>query len=194
MKIHRRNQLDAVAGKDPGRYGINQIEFTDTKDGKTVLVATDGHCLVALEVIPNEDESNEDERPLSLPVGVMKDVRVTTSRGDPLADVAVSDSSVTTSGVNEPTCTRQLVNGDFPDWEDVLPKSKDTHTFEVGINVQLLQKMAKAMGSRKGDLVLSFNPSSVLAPILVRPTHSIHSEHDGHKTHVAILMPMRVDD
>lgn len=67
----------------------------------------------------------------------------------------------------------------FPTWRAVLPKN-DGHTFTIGLNAELLQRLADALGN---DVVtLTFNLDAPLGAIAVKG-----------KEGYGAIMPVRVD-
>lgn len=140
---------EEVSAKEASRYGIN-APWYDQK-AKAVL-ATDGRTALVIPV-----DSAADDETGQLPVEALKAFRKATPRGvDDLLIVAengtVSCQGITMARDTGPDAVR------YPEVTNVIPKKEDPLVRKgadkktgpptvVGVNIKLLAKLAKAMGT-----------------------------------------------
>ena len=201
MKIDK-SQLGAVhaAAKSgtPGRANLAAVHFTT--DGHAV--ATDGHMLAIVDP-PGDAKEDRNEPALeafTLPAAGLVDLNkaIPKRHGWPYAelDVAATNSNGTARFTipAQDFEARELRKdeGTFPDYTAVIPKGKAA--FTVGINVDLLVKLAKvakACDAANSHIALTFSADKNgqpdnLGPIVVRST-------SGNGRMYGLVMPVRTD-
>ncbi len=167
MKFDKDCQIEKAASLDTSRPGLENVYFD--KD-KCKLIATDGRRMA---IIPCDPE-NGDVSGLVSPAA-LKEYRKQSKKA--LVSLELNGTQkVGAYSLERPT---QEQNGNFPNWEMVLPKASDKVTFEIGLNAELLVELAKAIGSSDGVVKLKFIDSLKVIQVST-------SKGEG------LLMPVRV--
>lgn len=133
---------------DENRYNLTGVYMEPQLSNKTIFVSTDGHRLSRLEVMLSK-EPLQFEQPIILPrKGLVEMQRV-------LENVAATENSVFDFGVSgnqaivcveNTILTMRLIDGKFPDYQQVIPKLSD-----------------KIMIASRADLLTSLRRVSVLS-------------------------------
>lgn len=111
-----------IAGKGDIRYYLNSVCVDARANGDVVLVATDGHRLLAYPVAVDDIESLAPGEYV-IPREALAAVKPAKGgkKSFPITITTTPEKSVTIIGAT--TLTTPLVDGKFPDWRRVMPKS-----------------------------------------------------------------------
>ncbi|MCK7611984.1 DNA polymerase III subunit beta [Roseibium sediminicola] len=146
-----RAALDACTGfisTEETRYHLNGVCFSKDPDGKSVLVATDGHRLIAY------DFAHECEINLILPRAT---VLALLGMVEP-EEVLFSDSNMEFRFPGGSYLRTKLIDGTFPDWTRVVPAyPEDTRriSFAPLEMKKALDRMRRLTGQRNRGLSIS---------------------------------------
>ncbi len=170
MKFAKIAHIEKAVEKNNFRPALVNV-FLDCDEEQAKLVATDGHILAVIPV-----EATKEEAGLISP-DVLKEARKAAPKKSDQAEVTCNGTLSLPDGRVYPRPELQGLK--FPTWRAVLPKN-DGHTFTIGLNAALLQRLADALGN---DVVaLTFNFDAPLGAIAVKGK-------EGH----GVIMPVRVD-
>ncbi|TDG15769.1 DNA polymerase III subunit beta [Seongchinamella unica] len=126
----------AMAQQDV-RYYLNGMLW-ELKDKQLKVVATDGHRL-ALCTLPEQVDSSEDAQVILPRKGVLELARLLLAEEEDIAVVIGSNHIRATT--DEFTFTSKLVDGKFPDYQRVLPRSPNK--IVLGSRVELRQAFTR---------------------------------------------------
>lgn len=126
----------AMAQQDV-RYYLNGMLW-ELKDQQLKVVATDGHRL-ALCTLPEKIESSDDAQVILPRKGVLELARLLLAEDDDIAIVIGSNHIRATT--DEFTFTSKLVDGKFPDYQRVLPRSPNK--IVLGSRLELRQAFTR---------------------------------------------------
>lgn len=196
-----KNQLKVVAFASPDktRQALNGILI---RPEKNMVEATDGHCLVRVE---NKSGIQLDDFPDVKPFNdVDQDKMVSCDtvkkllkampakpdgmpilnyfraglNGDKL-DFTITDLDDTQ------TITSRLIDGKFPDTDQVMPNEAD-HPIKIGFNGVMMADICKFLASVSGD-----NSKMITLHIKDKNSPLLMTVHNDTEEATAILMPMR---
>jgi hypothetical protein len=186
MKLSTDTNPALVASKDPTRYVLQHVLFTDE-----LAVATNGRMIVALCHEP-DDLDGSDELPALVPMKAVT-AACAKKRGKLFVQkLHVADGKAILRGMDEEQSfklTHDLPADKFPNFTKVFP-AEAAHTLRIGINPRLLMDLAKAMGAtgKREGVTLHIDPANRCGGMYV--TASYDSEGEA----VGVLMPMRSPD
>lgn len=170
MKFAKIAHIEKAVEKNNFRPALGNV-LLDCDEEQPQLVATDG-CILA--VVPVD--ATKDEAGLISP-DVLKEARKAAPKKAEQAEITCNGTLSLPDGRVYPR--PDLEGLKFPTWRAVLPKN-DGHTFTIGLNAELLQRLADALGN---DVVtLTFNLDAPLGAIAVKG-----------KEGYGAIMPVRVD-
>tara|TARA_Y100000593_G_C4155030_1_gene259036 strand:- start:75 stop:641 length:567 start_codon:yes stop_codon:yes gene_type:complete len=186
MKTNISNkQLKNLASNDCLKPSLRGV-FLNTE--KNELCATDGHILGRYKVDVSETDHNA-----ILPLSAF-DYK-TGRKGYTATEYAIN-GSVKRTVVNNTTGQNEkaefpLVEERFPDYEAVLPS--ETPTFEIGVDLKKLQKIASAMPTKDKKVKLSFTTAT--SAIRIEPIHHTKEEMKNNGDQFSfIVMPIRLKE
>jgi hypothetical protein len=195
VKIPVQYKPEVCASKDTTRKILNSVEIceVDPITGEVMLVATDGHSLVAVPVRAEEDNVLALNGPVS-PEALIRARKLAKTGKLCDADLKVSATHYTfADGSTMPREDRKPEES-FPAWRETFTEPKPgPDTFRVAFNLSLLTQVAEALGDKKGIVTLTitreaadaqYHPGEVISPILVKAS-------GGDSREVGVLMPAR---
>ena len=164
MRFDKDFQPELCISKDTTRYDLT---FVNLNGAKKRLEATDGHMACC---IPCALEDGDAPGSTLLTPDMLKAARqVGKNLRIEAVTAVVAEKTVTLPGGQSFPVGRDV---QFPDLEMVTPKFKagDEGTVTIAFNAELLYRLAKAIGVKKGDgVVLTFEIKNNGGPILVKP-------------------------
>ena len=147
MYFAKAHKIEKLASTDYARHPALTAPYLDLKDAASpMLVATDGHALVALSVT-TEDGDTEG----AIPVEAIKQARKCGAIGTPT--IAANGACVLPNGVSIP---RESV--EFPNWRQLVPKAASD--LRIILNAELLKRIADALGSDTVELRFGTTPTA----------------------------------
>lgn len=118
------NKVEFSIAKEDVRYYLNGMHLKVVKDGHALhTVSTDGHRLSCAEMPLLE--KIEDELSLILPKKAVRELTKLLSRSEGEVSLALSSREIQFSS-GDYHLTSRLIDGRFPNYENVLPKEVDT--------------------------------------------------------------------
>lgn len=183
MKFPTKMNPALVASKDATRYVLKHVLVTPE-----LAVATDGRRLLAMCV----DDTEADKLPALLPAHVVAAACKGTRKQVFAQQLEIGETTATVREIGEARVfelSHDTPAGKFPVFWKVVPDAK-AHTLKIGINVDLLAGLAKAMGAggNHGGVTLHLDPSALNGGMIVTAGNP-----EGNNA-VGILMPMRTSD
>jgi len=167
-----------AASTDDSRYNFNSVLFEQV-DNNTVLVATDGHRLAKIE----------DEVGLQLDARVLVPKKSLTDVKRVLDDVKDEVSlgfepKNMVVGAKNVTMTVRLVDGDYPDYNKVIPKTAEMVVkADRGRVIQTIKRVAVLTSERNKGIFVTFSPGKLemtaTHPDLGTAKDSVEVEYDG---------------
>lgn len=156
-------QTHFVVCPDDNRYGINggHLEVVDGNDGEPLLraVATDGHRLSYAQT-PFEGEFGMPARML-IPRKALGEMRKLTKRDDEELELSFGESAALLTTSSERFYFR-LIDGEFPDYRQVVPTSWQRRGVVVkDLLVSALKRVAVLAQDRGRPVRFSFDPTAV---------------------------------
>jgi len=175
---------------------INQgCQLTQDKNGKTVLVATNGHGLVAVPVTLEDGETTPPACKITKEQLVRARKLAKASRQSEIEIGIKNETLVFADNATEPV----NLDDKYPAWEEItndLPRRGEDGVVTLGINAKLLLKIAEALGASNDQVQLSFKPEpedsdrykkgDVISMISVKRAN-------GDEREIAVLMPCFLD-
>lgn len=193
VQIEKQYAIEECAAKD----GIDRPHYSVYLD-RSRLVATDGHILASVPVVVDEPEDGRDKDKTAaipparglLPAEAIKEARKRAKRGHPGVLVVQDREAVIPGGPSYPRPDPKLV---FPRYEEIVPKEslpgrEGYVTFSI--DVALLARCCKAIGTEKVTIVMHPNISDLGIPAMIFPNAYLDSKQDLNGP-FAILMPLR---
>ena len=177
MIFPKQCRLHLVAANENGRYAMASIRHTPGK-----LSATDGRRLAIVNVTEDEDDTDG----ALIPAHLVK-LAVTKAPTDEAIILANGDAkALTKDGV----VTTDLVEGDFPSFETVIPNVPETRRTLVAFNAKNLYELAQALGAESNVVVLeldlermdTMDKGSYESPIQIRTPHG-----------TGVIMPVTIE-
>lgn len=164
MKVDCKYKIEKVASTDETRSNLTAPYF-DAK--KKLLIATDGHTLVA---VPADSDEGEKKSGYIDVITLQAERKRARSRG---------------VKIDAPDARK------FPDWEQVVPKSPrgEDGTVTLAFDLQLLRNIADAIGCSKLELTVTLDPKR---PAFAADGFPIHVRGDSEE--IAVLMPLRIKE
>jgi len=180
MILNHDQRIFESASKEPGRYAFHGVLFR-TEGDVTTATATDGKQLVRIEVTLQDGEVLPED-------GVLlssSDIKSGWGRGKGDRILRVLEG-VWKLGVGNQISTIDVLEGEFPNVEAVIPAPSSTR--RMSFDVRILARMAKAAGADSVTLeVPEFHAGQVKGPIRVTLRETESGEQMG------VLMPITVD-
>ena len=168
-----------AAAKD--RFNLKGVRF----NGNGEAVATDGHMLIRFT--PADAPEGEPLAPFTLPTVTVTDAK-RAAKGAPVSldvEAANLNGSATLAAANGATFTGEKLDGDYPDYEKVIPKDAP---LAFRMNLKLLERVVKAAKEAKPGsnmpLFADFYVTDQLSPVRIDMETP-----DG--TLTAVIMPAR---
>jgi hypothetical protein len=186
MLINRDFHPEACVAKDKSRRHLANVHF-DRQNSR--VVSTDGHCLVVLPVTEIEDEDASGP----VPPEAFKHARQNTPKAFPGARLR-ANGNVQCGVAFEVTLPRPDLDGlTFPAYEQVIPAPKEDDRV-LGINVALLARVAKALGTDHVVLRIPAHPKTNgrTADCVLDPIRVTTSREPDASDPLGVVMPRRV--
>lgn len=194
MKINKACKLELAVSEDPFRRAVVNILIEKQADGSALAIATNGRMLA---VVPCEIE-NDGECGLLSPKGLTEARKASRKYSHRLED-GTDAVSVTLNG------TIDLVDGVklprpvqsesqelekepnavpmYPNWRQVVPAEGTPYKIKIGLNADLLHKLAHALGAENGEITIEIE-EDILNPVRVTPLKNPGA--------YGVLMPVRI--
>ena len=168
------NMTNSVS-TDQTRYDLTGV-YIDAE--KKQLVATDGH---QLSIMPyNDMESVQITGSATIPADFIKKAKRAAKKI--VAKIKISKEKTTIDLMGE-TMQCNNLEGTFPDYNAIIPKSNSNNT-TLHFNADLLTKINKALGNTKGTGGVTLEFTDKLSPILIKQL-------SDDKPGMGVLMPMK---
>lgn len=175
MIFPKQCKLHLVAAKEDGRYAMASVSHQRGK-----LVASDGRRLAVVNVTEDEEDTEDALIPAHLvKLAVMKaptDVACVQANGN--ARALTKDGEVTTD----------LVQGEFPNWENVMPEVPLTRRTVVAFNAKYLYELAQAIGAEDSVVGLELDLEDLDTKGCYKNPIQIRTKHG-----TAVLMPVTIE-
>jgi hypothetical protein len=187
MVIDRKYRPEIACSTNESRYNLIHC-CLDRDDKGARLVSTDGAMMAVIPV-----EMGDDDEPGLVSATAIVAARKAGTKSLPVV-LYVNGSQVLLDGTSFPRPDKSI---DFPDWRKVIPEpnESDPDTIAFGIDVGILARAAKAIGSPHLRIVVrrelapphgrSAGKKIVDGPILVTAK--------GGGAAFAVVMPIRID-
>jgi hypothetical protein len=180
MKLDKKLKIEKCASDDTTRSAICD-PYLDLSDPKSpLLVATDGHGLVALHAVIAEGDKAG-----SVPVAAI----IAARKAGGWIDLS-SERAAVVAGVSYPRQFNAITGGpcDFPEWRRILPETTGPR-LTIGLNPRLLSEIAQAMNAETVNL--TFDPNRPLDPFVIGGVRAAWPcEEAAH----ALLMPAELEE
>jgi len=163
-----------ATSEEESRYTLNGV-FYDVK--KERLVATDGHMLA---VLPHKAEASDVGG--VIPTDAFRDARKLAKKAKKRkTDLAILQEAdtITFSVEGLQSATFDLVKGQFPNYEAIIPK--EIPKFTVALNAELLYKLAMAL--QEESMIVHLHIGDKDSVIVVKPSAA--------KDSIGLLMPCK---
>jgi DNA polymerase-3 subunit beta len=172
-----------IAPKSDIRYYLNGV-CADVRNGAATLVATDGHRLLAVPVTADDVEDAVDGQYI-IPrdtLDAVKPVKVPRNDNLPLT-IEIVDTRITITGAT--TATSPTVDGRFPDWRRVMPKSATNELAQFNSDyLASFGKVAELLGAKtKTGATAIIHHNGADAALVTFPASEA----------LGVIMPCRVD-
>ncbi|MCA1960670.1 MAG: DNA polymerase III subunit beta [Desulfomonile sp.] len=172
-----------AASTDDSRYNFNSVLF-DQVDDKTVMVATDGHRLAKIE---DEVGLHLDTRVL-VPKKSLTDVKRVLDDVKDEVSLGFEPKNMVVSAKNV-TMTVRLVDGDYPDYNKVIPTIAEMIVkADRGRLIQTIKRVAVLTSERNKGIFVTFSPGKLemtaTHPDLGTAKDSVEVEYDGNEFEV----------
>jgi hypothetical protein len=156
MKLDKKLKIEKCASDDTARSTINDPYLDMTDPVAPLLVATDGHGLVALHAVIAEGDKAG-----SVPVAAI----VAARKAGGWIDLS-SERAAVVAGVSYPRQFNAITGGpcDFPEWRRILPETTGPR-LTIGLDPKLLSEIAAAVNAE--TINLTFDPNKPLDPFVV---------------------------
>jgi len=155
----------------------------DVRDGTVALVATDGHRLLAVPVAADDVESAIDGQYI-IPRDTLDAVKPCKAgkQSFPIT-VEIVDTRITITGAT--TATSPTIDGRFPDWRRVMPKSATNELAQFNSDyLGAFGKVAELLGAKtKTGVTAVIHHNGADAALVTFPTSEA----------LGVIMPCRVD-
>lgn len=175
MIFPKQCKLHLVAAKEDGRYAFASVCHQPGR-----LVATDGRRLA----IVNVQEDEEDSEDALIPAHLVK-LAVTKAPTD-VAQVQANGNARALTKDGE--VTTDLVQGEFPNWETILPEVPETRRTIVGFNTKYLYELAQAIGAEDSVVGLELDLEELDTEGCYKPPIQIRTKHG-----TGVLMPVTIE-
>lgn len=174
------NKIESAVSTDESRYAWNAVKLDL---GAKKLIATDGHILAA---VPVQVEAGELANSVLIGTDAIKSIRAIAKRTKYDPDLSFPEGKVVIQNHTE-RAEHAQVEGDFPQWEKVVPEvtGPPTISFDVNLLVRLADAIRSNQSNRPGTKHVSLWIRSTSDPIVVKSTAAEDSEAIG------VLMPVR---
>ncbi|MDM8567492.1 DNA polymerase III subunit beta [Candidatus Halobeggiatoa sp. HSG11] len=143
------------------RYYLNGV-LLETANGKISLVGTDGHRMAVAQL----DFANETEAKVIIPRKAVLELSKLLTDTDDEIEISFDDNHIRFKLNNSLEISSKLIDGDFPDWQNVIPADPDkiiiaeTHAVKQALTRTSILSNEKYKGVR---LALSNNQLNISA-------------------------------
>jgi DNA polymerase III sliding clamp (beta) subunit (PCNA family) len=181
MRFDPKYKPELCSSPDETRPHLTDVEFS-VED--RCMVATDGHRLIRVPCQPEDGDTSG-----IITEAALKAARKAAPKRSTEAQLGVNGCYAFPGG----TIERQPRGEQFPPWKRVIPANNEVGaegTVTIALNARYLHEIANALGSKHGNVMLTFKAPSkpadaILDPIVIRTG----SEDDDDA--IALLMPVR---
>jgi len=178
-----------AAARESTRYSFNGVYFAVNK-GHFRMVATDGRRMAMVEV---KDAAYADKRAAAIvPVKAVKvlDRILATVEGESQMSVRIGERRVTFKPEGGPALATNLVEGQFPPYEDVIPKGADkTFTCAREALLSAVRRAALLTTEESKGIVFAFSKGGLTLtasdPTAGEATVKLASKYDGQDMEIA---------
>jgi DNA polymerase III sliding clamp (beta) subunit (PCNA family) len=181
MRFDPKYKPELCSSPDETHPHLTDVEFS-VED--RCMVATDGHRLIRVPCQPEDGDTS----------GAITEAALKAARK--AAGTAGKRSGDAQLGVNGcyafpgGTIERQPRSEQFPPWKRVIPANNEVGaegTVTIALNARYLHEIANALGSKHGNVMLTFKAPAKPADAILDPI-VIRAESDEA---IAVLMPVR---
>ena len=170
-------RIDEATGHETSRFALKGVDIRTVNGGRVRVCATTGHILAVLHVEECDDRPKDGTYELPKASGKMLGL---VRHGEEVRYAGGADTKRILAKLHsDPSIAKPSKQG-FPDVAGVIPREFDGHV--VSFNASLLARLATAIGSEDGSVVVHF-PSNPHKPI------SVVCEREGG---LGVLMPIRM--
>ncbi len=144
-------RIDEATGHDHSRFALKGVDIRTVNGGRVRVCATTGHILAILHVEECNDQPKDGTYELPKASGKMLGL---VQHGNEVRYAGGSDTKRIHAKLNsDPSIAKPSEQG-FPDVAGVIPREFDGHV--VSFNASLLARLATAIGSEDGSVVVHF--------------------------------------
>lgn len=142
---------------DEGRYVLNG-SLLSFKDGKLIVVATDGRRLALIEQELEFPKANEVD--IILPTKAVNELqRILTDTGE--VQIAIAENQIGFTVGNTYLCSK-LVEGNYPNYKQVVPsETKERITIERELLLTSVKRVAVLSSEKSSSIRLSFGKNTL---------------------------------
>lgn len=150
------SQVINSASYDDIRPELAGILMTISKE-EMVLAATDSYRLAEKKIKINKNNLKQEKLYKIIPLKALQEVLRINNDGEDLLNINFNDNQVV-FGLNETIIMSRLIEGNYPDYKEIIPKEWKTRVL-VEKNILMAQVKVASLFSRAGinDVLLDFN-------------------------------------
>ncbi|PLX99218.1 MAG: DNA polymerase III subunit beta [Desulfuromonas sp.] len=149
---------------DETKYNLNGIYFREmNEDGNTNLrlVATDGHRLALYQADVDVADVPQLQKGVILPRKGVQELRKITEEGEGNIELGFFDNNAVLRR-DQTTVVMRLVDGEFPDYERVIPKTRDQEALiDREAILHVLKRVSILANERSRGVKLKVSPNSL---------------------------------
>lgn len=176
--------IAAFASKDETRYVLNGV-CVDRHNNSTILVATDGRRLGAVELTDEiHDFTAENFEPFIIPASLIQSLPKPSSAYNGRIRISLNGS---VSASASKTVSVDPIDGIYPKWKHVIPSPSAYETRgNINVNLDLLSDFPKAIRSILGTSGVTISAKDEMSPILIRAASASNK-------FIGVIMPVRME-
>jgi len=137
--ISRINSVSYAASKDLTRYSLNSV-CLEQKHGTQVAIGCDGRRLAYDETLPSEVQAEDYE--YLIPLGTAKTLSKYSDIKDSFKVIKEYSRTIVRFSIPGGHIACNVVDGNYPDWRQVLPKEAYSVTFDAKALLDTLKPLA----------------------------------------------------
>jgi DNA polymerase-3 subunit beta len=120
LNLRALKSVAIAASTEETRYYLNGVNLVHTPSG-VIMVATDGHRMMIVKQDWTDIVPNAEFKPTIVPLAFIKKIKLV--RGLDLADCTIGNDGAISIKYAGETMGTQAVDGTFPDWRRIVPKT-----------------------------------------------------------------------
>lgn len=152
------NKTVFCIAKNDVRYYLTGL-LLEIVNEEVFFVSTDGHRLA----VASSNLDTLDEGRFIIPRKAVLELAKLLGENDKLVKVAVDEHHICFEFERDLILTSKLIDGDFPDWQSIMPDDQDKFVVaETAMVKQALQRVAILSNERYKGIRLSFSPKQLV--------------------------------